>query len=179
MQEPLNLVVILGTAREGRRSQRVMPHLAAAATDRDWKITEIDVADHLQEGTDRDAGDEAFRSQLTDADAFVIVTPEYNHGYPGELKMLLDRQQGEFAHKPVGLIGVSAGRFGGSRVTDAILPVMVGLGAVPVTPQVLVGSIGGEEEPFVNAGQARQLDGMFNELAFYGRALKRARLEND
>ena len=33
------------------------------------------------------------------ADAFVIIAPEYNHSFPGELKILLDRQQGEFAHR--------------------------------------------------------------------------------
>ena len=48
------------------------------------------------------------------SDALVIVAPEYNHGYPGMLKHVLDTNLHEYVHKAVGVVGVSAG-FGGAR----------------------------------------------------------------
>ena len=175
MNHPLELVVILGTAREGNQSSKVVPGVVDAAADRDWKTTVVEAADHPQSATDRTAGDEAFRSQLATADAFVIIAPEYNHSFPGELKLLLDRQQGEFAHKPVGLVGVSAGSHGGIRAVEGLLPVLYTLRAVSVLPQVLVGSIGDLDDAFEPERHKKQLDAMLGELAFYAEALRSAR----
>jgi len=58
------------------------------------------------------------------ADAFIIVTPEYNHGYPGVLKNALDWLYLEFDHKPVGLVGVSNGLVAGARVIEQLRPIM-------------------------------------------------------
>ena len=66
------------------------------------------------------------------ADAFIIVAPEYNHGYPGLLKHVLDTNLKEYIHKAVGICGVSAGRFGGTRVIQNLLPVMRELGLVTI-----------------------------------------------
>lgn len=175
MNHPLELVVILGTAREGNQSSKVVPGIVDAARDRDWKTTVVEAADHPQAATDRAAGDEAFRSQLATADAFVIIAPEYNHSFPGELKILLDRQQGEFAHKPVGLVGVSAGGHGGIRAVEGLLPVLYTLRAVSVLPQVLVGGVAELDDPFEPERHSKQLDAMLGELEFYADALKSAR----
>ncbi len=175
MNHPLELVVILGTAREGNQSSKVVPGIVDAAADRDWKTTVIEVSDHPQSATDTHAGDDPFRSQMATADAFVIIAPEYNHSFPGELKMLLDRQQGEFAHKPVGLVGVSAGGHGGIRAVEGLLPVLYTLRAVSVLPQVLIGGVHELEDPFSVERHARQLGAMFGELEFYAEALRAAR----
>ncbi len=175
MNHPHELVVILGTAREGNQSSRVVPGIVDAATDRDWKTTVIDVADHPQSVTDSHAGDEPFRSQMATADAFVIIAPEYNHSFPGELKLLLDRQQGEFAHKPVGLVGVSAGSHGGIRAVQGLLPVMYTFRAVSVLPQVLIAGVHELDDPFGVERHAQQLSAMLGELEFYAEALKAAR----
>ncbi len=66
------------------------------------------------------------------ADAFVIVAPEYNHGYPGLLKHALDTNLKEYIHKAVGICGVSAGPFGGARMIENMLPVMRELGLVSI-----------------------------------------------
>jgi NAD(P)H-dependent FMN reductase len=58
------------------------------------------------------------------ADAYVIVTPEYNHGYPAVLKNALDWLYLEFDHKPVALVGVSDGLVGGARVIEQLRPIM-------------------------------------------------------
>ena len=56
------------------------------------------------------------------ADAIVIVVPEYNHSFPGLLKHVLDSCLKEYIHKAVGVVGVSAGPFGGARVIQHLLP---------------------------------------------------------
>jgi NAD(P)H-dependent FMN reductase len=66
------------------------------------------------------------------ADALVIVTPEYNHGYPGLLKHALDSNLKEYIHKAVGIVGVSAGPWGGTRVVENLLPVLRELGLVTI-----------------------------------------------
>src|SRR5262245_63099972 len=66
------------------------------------------------------------------ADGLVIVTPEYNRGYPGLLKHVLDTNLKEYIHKAVGICGVSAGGFGGTRVIQNLLPVMRELGLVTI-----------------------------------------------
>lgn len=175
MPHSLELVVILGTAREGNQSSKVLPGIVDAARERDWKTTAIEVGDQGQAATDSGAGDEAFRSQLETADAFVLIAPEYNHSFPGELKILLDRQQGEFAHKPVGLVGVSAGSHGGIRAVEGLLPVLYTLRAVSVLPQVLIGGVKDLTDPFESERHSRQLDAMFGELEFYAQALRAAR----
>jgi NAD(P)H-dependent FMN reductase len=61
----------------------------------------------------------------------VIVTPEYNHGYPGSLKAVLDLLLREYVHKPVAFVGVSAGPWGGARVIEAMVPMVRELGLAP------------------------------------------------
>ena len=175
MNQTLELVVILGTGREGNHSAKVVPGIVNAARGRDWKTTVIEVADQPQSSTDREAGDEAFRSQLRDADAFVLVVPGYNHSFPGELKILLDRQQGEFAHKPVGLVGVSAGGTGGVRALSSLLPVLYTLRAVSVLPQVLISKVRETADVFSIERNAKQLEAMLGELEFYAEPLRAAR----
>ena len=79
-----------------------------------------------------DAGPEAQIPALADtmrrADGYIIVTPEYNHTYPGLLKHVLDLNYKEYLHKAVGVCGVSAGPFGGVRAIEALLPTFKAFG---------------------------------------------------
>jgi NAD(P)H-dependent FMN reductase len=83
-----------------------------------------------------DAGEQAkdpvFADAMNRADALILVTPEYNRGYPGMLKHVLDTNLKEYIHKAVGVVGVSAGIFGGARVIENMLPVLRELGFVTI-----------------------------------------------
>jgi NAD(P)H-dependent FMN reductase len=68
--------------------------------------------------------DPVFSERMTMADALVIVTPEYNHSFPGLLKHVLDSCLKEYIHKAAGIVGVSAGPFGGVRAIQDFLPVI-------------------------------------------------------
>ena len=69
-----------------------------------------------------------WRDAMIRADGLVIVTPEYNHGYPGALKGVLDLLLKEYIHKAVAFVGVSAGPWGGTRVIEAMVPMVRELG---------------------------------------------------
>ncbi len=127
--------VILGTPRQGRMSEHAAKLIWARIGRRTGVETElIDVA-MLPIRVD-DAGealkDAAFADKMNRADALVIVTPEYNHGYPGLLKHVLDTNLKEYIHKAAGIVGVSASVFGGARVIENLLPVMRELGLVTI-----------------------------------------------
>ena len=62
------------------------------------------------------------------ADGLVVVTPEYNHGYPGTLKSVLDLLLKEYIHKAVAFVGVSSHNWGGTRVIEACVPMVRELG---------------------------------------------------
>ena len=74
----------------------------------------------------------AFAEAMNRADAIVLVAPEYNRGYPGLLKHVLDTNLHEYIHKAVGVVGVSAGIFGGARMIENLLPVLRELGLVTI-----------------------------------------------
>ena len=133
--EPLFIPVILGTSRQERLSQPVAEFVTAQLAL--WPGVEtmlVDVRDLPLPvtGAGEDIKDPAFSELCMRADGFVIVAPEYNHGYPGLLKHVLDTNLKEYIHKPVGICGVSAGGFGGTRVIENLLPVMRELGLVTI-----------------------------------------------
>ena len=111
-------------------------------------------------------------------DAFIIVTPEYNHGYPGELKMLLDMLFSQYAHKPVGICGVSSGAWGGTRMVEQLRQVCLALHMVPTGEAVYFPKV---QELFDEAGllkgrsQHGQAKRLLEELTWYARTLKAAR----
>jgi NAD(P)H-dependent FMN reductase len=132
---PLFIPVILGTVRKGRMSEHAAQLVHRELSRRANVETElIDIAkmplpvDDAGEAI-KDAG---FSFKMNRADGLAIVSPEYNHGYPGLLKHVLDSCLKEYVHKAVGIVGVSAGHWGGTRVIENLLPVMRELGLVTI-----------------------------------------------
>jgi NAD(P)H-dependent FMN reductase len=116
-------------------SEHVAKFMVEEVAKRDGVETElIDVRNIPLKMTDEGEAikDPQFSATVTRADALVIVAPEYNHGYPGLLKHALDTNLKEYIHKAVGICGVSAGGFGGTRVIENMLPVMRELGLVTI-----------------------------------------------
>lgn len=144
MSIPLFIPVILGTPRQGRQSEYVAQFIVEQLTLRDNVETDlIDIRD-IAIATN-DAGeslkDAAFSTAMERADGLIIVVPEYNHGYPGLLKHVLDTCLKEYIHKAVGLCGVSAGPFGGTRAIQNLLPVMRELGLVNIFYDLNFGNV--------------------------------------
>jgi len=131
---PLFIPVILGTPRKGRLSEHAARFVVQEVGKRDGVETElIDIRDlplRMDEG--EDIKDPQFSATMMRADALILVAPEYNHGIPGLLKHVLDTNLKEYIHKAVGICGVSAGPFGGTRVVQNMLPIMRELGLVTI-----------------------------------------------
>jgi len=132
---PLFIPVLLGTPRKGRASANVAKFVFGEVQKRAGVKTElIDIRDLGLPINDAGEAikDPRFSETIARADGLVLVVPEYNHGYPGLLKHVLDSNLKEYIHKAVGVCGVSAGGFGGVRVIQNLLPVMRELGLVTI-----------------------------------------------
>jgi len=82
-----------------------------------------------------------FGQKIGRADSLVIVTPEYNNGYPGVLKNALDYLLPEYERKPIGIVTVSAGGFGGLTCLAQLRLVTIGMGAFPIPENLAVSRV--------------------------------------
>lgn len=180
-ERPLHIPVILGTTRQGRMSAHVARVITQEVSKQPGVQTELlDIA--TMPLPTNDAGEaikeSAFSSAMDRADAIVIVAPEYNHGYCGLLKHVLDSCLKEYIHKAVGIVGVSSGPFGGTRVIQNLLPVMRELGLVTIFWDVNFSSV---QNSFDAQGQLtdpsyiRRIDKFLKELLWMARTLRHGR----
>lgn len=173
--------IILGTAREGRQSEKVANFILQETLKASVESEIIDVRDFIIEATDNSGNfpqAKELAGKITKADAIIIVSPEYNHGYPGELKMMLDMLYDQYARKPIGICGVSSGIYGGVRVVEQIRLVAVELGMVPTRSAIYFSSI----KDLFDENNNIKIDSYYSrvkrfleEIAWYAKALKRAR----
>lgn len=177
----LFIPVILGTARPGRQSELVAAHVLDSVKQRFGRTELIDVADYqiLATGlTESAANLDSYRELVSDADGYVLVVPEYNHGYPGELKLLLDTEYRAYGRKPVGFVSVSSGMIGGARVVEQLRLLAAALRMVPVSPAVHVSNVAqavSADGRFTSSSLDDVLAEMLTELSWYGDALASAR----
>lgn len=117
--------------------------------------------------------------RLAAADAFVIVTPEYNHSFPAALKNLIDWHYTQWQAKPVGFVSYG-GLGGGLRAVEQLRLVFAELHAMTVRDSV---SLHGPWSGLAEDGTPRDATvcegaakGMLGQLAWWGRALRAARV---
>lgn len=183
--EKLNLLIVLGTGRTERMSEHaartVMDY---AATRNDITPEFVDVRDWATPFTQPDWEETemvlAWKKKVEKADGFIFVVPEYNHGYPGEFKILLDKAQKEYNKKPAGVVGVSSGGLGGARMVEQLMPIFSTLQIVPskfsvyfsmVEELYKTGALNEEQQKSYN----ERLTKLFDDVTWYARALKTAR----
>ena len=182
MNRLLSIPVILGTVRKGRASENVAKFVYEQLKKREGVETELIDIRELNFPAD-DAGEQIkhanFSAACERADGLVVVTPEYNRGYPGMLKHVLDSNLKEYIHKAVGICGVSAGGFGGTRVIENLLPVMRELGLVTIFWD---GNFSGAQQLFDDAGNMKdrnthekRMDKFLGELIWMSKVLRYGR----
>ena len=181
MERPLFIPVILGTPRQGRESENAARFVFEQAKKRAGVETEFIDVRSLPMKLD-DAGeqikDPTFSATIERCDGLILVTPEYNHGYPGLLKHALDMNLKEYIHKAVGICGVSAGAIGGARVIENLLPVMRELGLVMIFEDVnfaKIGTLFDEHGTLLDENFVRRVDNFLNELIWMARVLRHGR----
>src|SRR5260221_12821749 len=131
----LFIPTLLGTPRKNRESRNVANWVCDKMREHvDIETQLFDVCEfelpHDHYGTEIAHLFPEWRDSIIRADGLVIVTPEYNHGYPGTLKAVLDLLLKEYIHKAVAFVGVSAQVWGGTRVIEACVPMVCELGLV-------------------------------------------------
>lgn len=126
MKQPI--AILIATGRAGSYSEKVGHAVALLAEQQGIAREVIDIRDFADPFTGRvkDGNTTAVRwvQKLAEVGNIVIVAPEYNHSYPGELKVLLDRAFDEYAGRSVGIVSVSNGSFGGARMVEHLLPTL-------------------------------------------------------
>ena len=186
MNEPTKMYIpiLLGTVRQGRESEkvanlilsRIQSHYPNIETKLfDPRLMDLPLDD---EGTVLAERNLEWRNAMVKADGLIIVTPEYNHAYPGSLKRALDVLLKEYIHKAVGLVGVSAGWAGGARAVEALVPVVRELGLVVTFTDLYfprVHDFFAEESSLKNDGVYKRIDGFLEELTWMSKALKHGR----
>jgi NAD(P)H-dependent FMN reductase len=178
---PLFIPVILGTTRKGRMSVHAAQFIFAEVGKRAGVITELIDIGELNLPVD-DAGeaikDRRFSLAMERADAIVIVTPEYNHSFPGLLKHVLDSCLKEYIHKAAGIVGVSAGVFGGARAIEHFQPVLRELGLVSIFWDVNFGTVQkvfDEQGQLLDQAYVRRAEKFLSELIWMAKVLRHGR----
>lgn len=173
--------IILGTAREGRESEKVAKYFLKEVSKTDLETEILDVRDYSQSVTNNIEDSEValrWKEKIVRADGYIIISPEYNHGYPGELKMALDLVYGEYDKKPVGICGVSAGAAAGIRVVEQLRLVAIALRMVPINSAIYFSNV---QKLFDSSGAIqdesyeKRIEAFLQELTWYAQALKNAR----
>jgi NAD(P)H-dependent FMN reductase len=180
-EQSLFIPVILGTPRKGRMSEHVANFVLSRVAALSGVETELFDVRRIALPTN-DAGeqirDATFSAAMMRADALVIVAPEYNHGYPGILKHVLDSNLKEYVHKAVGIVGVSAGPWGGTRVIENLLPVMRELGLVTIFWDGNFSSVQksfGPDGSLLDPSYPRRIEKFAKELIWMAKVLRHGR----
>ncbi|MFF9627506.1 NADPH-dependent FMN reductase [Streptomyces fradiae] len=186
---PLKLAVVVASNREGRFAPVVADWFTSRAR-RHTGFT-VDVIDPARtelptaltgdpSPTHRELLAEV-GARLAAADAFAVVTPEYNHSYPAPLKNLVDWYHAEWHAKPVAFVSYG-GVSGGLRAVEHLRQVFAELHAVTVRDTVSFhqawGLFGDDGEPLDPAGPDGAAKKMLDQLGWWGRALRTARAEH-
>jgi NAD(P)H-dependent FMN reductase len=183
MNDPNKLLipVILGTTRKGRMSEHVARFVLGELQKRkniETTLVDVRAVPLAMDDEGESVKNPEISEMFNKAAGFVIITPEYNHGYPGSLKRLLDSNLKEYIHKPVGICGVSAGPFGGTRVIENMLSVMRELGLVTIFWDgnfSQVQKIFDADGKLLDQAFVRRMDKFIGELVWMATVLKHGR----
>ena len=180
MQRPIDVALVYGSARQGRFCDVIArwagEHIASREA---FTLDHIDPAAPELTAAQTDAAAlAALKRRIGRAEAFVIVTPEYNHGYPAALKLLIDAVYDEWQAKPVAFVSYG-GISGGIRAVEQLRLVFAELHAVTLRDGVgfpnawtLFDAAGTLKEP---AAADAAMGIMLARLGWWAQALREAR----
>ncbi|QBJ95518.1 NADPH-dependent oxidoreductase [Rhodococcus sp. ABRD24] len=175
MDEPLRLEVIVGSVRTKRFAPTIADWFVERAHGRDaFDTTVLDLADTpLPQDLSSTPGVERFTERIGQADAFVVVTSEYNHGYPAALKTALDTVKYEWRAKPVGFVAYG-GMSGGLRAVEQLRQVVAELHMVSIRESVSFHQARKHFDPADGAANDAA-ERMLTQLAWWADALRMQR----
>ena len=193
----LNLKMIIGSTRPGRAADKVIPWITAVTPEhgafdveildlRDWQLP-IFGESYATIGDPRNPAFSVpevrrWNDAIAAGDAYLFVTPEYNHSVPGGLKNAIDSVFATFAfrNKPAACVAYSGGIGGGIRAVEHLAHVAIEAELVPLRNNVVIPFVGaafGPDGSPVDDRASAAAKIMLDDLAWWGAALQRARLD--
>jgi NAD(P)H-dependent FMN reductase len=187
----LKIGIIVGSTRPGRNAEKVARWVEEQTKKRtDARYELVDIKDFnlplLDEPVPPSMGQyskphtKAWAEKIASLDAFVFVTPEYNHGITGALKNAIDFVYAEWNNKAAGFVGF--GSMGGARAVEQLRMIMSEIQVADVRTQVAF-SLYNDFENFSvlkpNAGHEGALTMMLDQLAAWGAAMKSLRASRE
>lgn len=184
----LNMVVLYGSVRETRQGIRAARFIESQLRGRGHEVTLVDalecrlpLLDKMYKEYPKGEAPETMdrlAALYRAADAFVIVSGEYNHGIPPALKNLLDHFLEEYFFRPSAIVCYSAGAYGGVRAAMQLRMTLAELGTVTIPSLFPVPKV---QQAFDEAGRAldpayeRRVQRFLAELEWFAQALREAR----
>ncbi len=202
--KPLKIQVIVGTTRQNRFSEKPAHWIYEEAKEKEGiEVELVDLRDYPLPFFDEPVSPAMFEmmkheytndiakkwvEKVTEADGYIIVTGEYNHGYPAVLKNALDYAFKQWNKKAVGF--VSYGSAGGARTVEQLRQVVIELQMVPIRnaihiPTEVYMTVMNEKVPVnpelfksFKEGRMDRVEVFLNDLIWTTKALKTAREED-
>ncbi len=180
----LYIPVLAGTTREQRKSihaARLVAEVGASFDEVETELIDPKDFNFPGDGNDPEGKDPHYSAVTARADGFFIVTPEYNHGYPGSLKRMLDSELENYIHKPVAFGGVSSGPWGGVRAIEALVNAVREMGLVTTFTDMQfpkIQDLFDEDGKLLNESYRKYVANAWKELIWMAKVLKAGR-END
>ena len=184
MEDKITIAVLAGTTRVQGESIRAAHYIADFAR----KLDGVDVifVDPIEfnfpgDGNDPEGKDPRYSEIVDRADAFFIITPEYNHSFPGSLKRMLDSELELYNHKPVAFAGASNGNWGGVRAVESLLTAVRETGLVSLSWDVYfphvqdIFELDGSIKEDYRERYVKSLSKLFTELLLFARLFKTIR----
>ncbi len=183
MNDPLSIVVLAGTTRHQRKSIHAARLVAEIGRQIEGiRIEFVDPVDFTfpGDGNDPEGKDPRYSEITKKADGFFIVTPEYNHSFPGSLKRMLDSELENYLHKPVAFAGASSGIWGGVRAIEALVNSVREMGLVATFTDVhfpKVQDLFDDQGKLLDDYYNQAIKKAYDELIWMAKALRQARQE--
>ena len=178
----MNVTVLLGSIRTGRKSHHIAYYL-------NEKLQQLGINSHLIDlmesplplmeervGYHLHLPDMVHRVsiQLKEADALIFISPEYHGSFSGVLKNAVDYFWEEFKKKPIGVVSISAGKFGGVNASSQLQQLVLSLGAFPLPTKLLVSEVGqvfNPEEQSYKESFVKAADKFLEEYVWFAEAI--------
>lgn len=184
----MKFAIIVGSIRIGRQSHRVAYYLAKKIHLRGIDVIMIDLAEHPLPMMEDEKGKlhhptgdiSVIGTQLKEADAMILVSPEYHGSFTGVLKNALDFYWAEFKKKPIGVVTTGSGKMGGINASIQMQHVVLSLGAFPLPTKLLIPEIqhafNDQFEP-LRDDIVRNTDRFLSDFTWFANAIVNAKVE--
>ncbi len=183
-KKKMKIAILSGSIRKGRRSHKIAVELQNRFIRAGFGATDVidlgetalplleDERFHLNSSPTPAMSD--IHHRLNDADAIIFLSPEYHGSYTGTLKNAIDYFWSEFTKKPIGVVAVSAGKFGGINTSTLLQQLVLSLGAFPMPTKLLVPMVENafnENDVVIDEPLSKSIDKFVSEFTWFADAI--------